>query len=364
MFDQMEKLLDFYLQSLIPGGADENMNLQLSDILKDQLKRWTSTLIEPLFASMSKGKAIRECKSLILDTWTETESKKFLFHLRTLAEVVEWKEDVERRCILEDYANLSEALIAYDKTLEHVCATGPAFRLRDLRKEIKYPLFTAKQDYYVRVRGIDGLWRNETGTIFKEAKQLANCKTFILIPGTEFLLGADKNQVFLSKFNQKSCFGAVETSVKEIDYFEYEIIPSGTILVTVAKRNIDTGGFIQTECIAFRINDKGNLMPVSLSKEEAQEAEAEANKEIQVYDFSRFSSPLSSYTENPYHSSFIYQDCIHQIFHYGTILGVMGVPSSYKVVFASGLIVTTNHQVIVDRKDVGIPLTACVLSLT
>ncbi len=359
----MEKLLDLYLHSLIPGESEENMNLQLSDLLKEQLKRWTTTLIEPLFGSMSKGKAIKECKSLILDSWKETESKKFIFHLRTLAEVVGWKEDVERRCILQDYTNLSEALTAYDQTLEHVFATGPAFRLRDLQKDLNYPKFEAKQECFVRVKGIDGLWRNEKGTVFKEAKQLATCKVFVLIPGTEFLLGACKNQVFLSKFNQKSCFGAIESTVKDIDFMEYEIIPSGTILITVAKRNIDTGGFIQTECVALRIHDDGNLKPVALSKEEALEAEKESTKEITKYDFSRFSSPLSSYTENPWKSYFIYQDTIYQYFHYGTILGIYGVPSLYKVVFASGLILHVNSQVIVDRIDTGIALTASVLSL-
>jgi hypothetical protein len=359
----MEKLLDLYLRSLIPGESDENMNLQLSEVLKEELKRWTTTLIEPLFASMSKGKAIKECKSLILDTWTEAESKKFLFYLRTLEEVVDWKEDVERRCILEEYKTLSEALIAYDQTLEHVFATGPAFRLRDLRKELHFPTFKAKQECFVRVRGIDGIWRNEKGGTFKEAKQLASCKVFVLIPGTEFLLGACKNQIFLSKFNQKSCFGAIESSVKDIDFMEYEIIPSGTILVTVAKRNIDTGGFIQTECIAFRIHDDGNLKPVALTKEEAEEAEKESTKEITVYDFSRFSSPLSSYTEHPWKSYFIYQDTIYQYFHYGTIVGIYGVPSFYKVVFASGLILHVDSQVIKDRIDTGIAVTASVLSL-
>jgi len=360
----MEKLLELYLRSLIPGEAEEHMNFQLSETLNEQLRKWSNTLIEPLFASMSKGKAIRECKSLLLDSWTDAESKKFLFFLRGITETVDWSEEVERRCILNQASNLSEALTAYDESLERIAMTGPAFRLRDIRKDIQYPKFEGKQEVFVRVRGTDGCWRNESNSsTYKEAKQLQSCKTFLLLPGTNFLLGAKNNQVFLSKFDQKSCFGCIDTTVKYIDFMEYEIIQSGTILVTVAKRNLDTGGFIQTECIALRINDEGNLTPVTITKQEAEEAEKEAEKEITVYDFSRKSSPLTSFTATPWRSYFIYQDLIHQLFHYGTVLGIFGVPSNYKVVFASGLLLHVHHQVTVTRFDFGIPLTAAVLSL-
>lgn len=361
----MEQLLELYLRSLIPGEAEEHMNLQLNDILIEQLKKWSKSVIEPLFASMSKGKAIKECKSLILDSWTEAESKKFLFYLRGITETVDWSEEVERVCILNQPLNLSQALTSYDASLEHLHMTGPAFRLRDLKKELQYPKFEGKQEIFIRVKGKDGVWRHENNVdTFKEAKQLKDCKTFIQIPGTNFLLGAIKHQVYLSKFDQKSCFGCIDTSVKEIDFMEYEIIPSGTILVTVGKRNLDTGGFIQTECIALRISDEGNLSPVTITKQEAEEAEKENEKEILVYDFFRKSSPLSSYTTSPWRSYFIYNDLIHQFFHFGTVLGIYGVPSNYKVVFASGLLIHVKSQVTVHQYDFGIPLTASVLSLT
>lgn len=361
MCTKMEaKLLYYYLQSLLPEG--DYMNIQSSEVLKSQIKKWCISEIEPLFASMKKGKALEECFTLITDSWSEQHQKEFIFFLRATVDFdeINWSPSIERKCILQTPESLSEAIVIHDKSLDHYYLTGQPIRLRDIRKEnINKSIQCKQNEFSLLFRGLDYVWRSIDGKQFQEAKQLHGCTLFLQIPNTLYLLGTEKNKLYLSKLGEKNCFACLETSIKEIDYFDYEIIPSGSIVITVGKRNQSTGGLLQTECMAFRLEN--TLVAISLTKEEAEEAEKVASKEVHFYDFSYRTSPLSAYTQTPWKSQIIFKDSILHEFEYGTVIGVYGIPQHYKVVFSSGIYVHVKNENI-QKIDLGYPCSACIYS--
>jgi hypothetical protein len=143
---------------------------------------------------------------------------------------------------------------------------------------------------------------------------------------------------------------------------EVEIVPSGAIVLTVSRRNEDTGGSLQHETVAFRINDAA-LESVTLTEQEAQEAEAAlvAREQSKQFDASRVSCPLAARVHSPWKSEIVLQeDIVFEDLDHGTVVGLMGHATDMWIAHATGVVIHVVGGTVVHRMNVGTPLTHAV----
>ena len=139
---------------------------------------------------------------------------------------------------------------------------------------------------------------------------------------------------------------------------DIEIVPSGAIVLTIARRNEDTGGTLQHETVAFRLND--TVEAVTLTPEEARDAEAAvAEREAQkAFDFSTVSSPLAARVASPWHSDIVLQeDIVFEDEGHGTVVGVLGHAGDMWIAHATGVVLHVVDGVVAERVDLGLACT-------
>jgi hypothetical protein len=143
---------------------------------------------------------------------------------------------------------------------------------------------------------------------------------------------------------------------------EVEIVPSGAIVLTVSKRNEDTGGSLQHETVAFRINDAA-LGSVTLTEQEANDAEAAvvAREQSKHFDASRVSCPLAARVHSPWKSEIVLQeDIVFEDLDHGTVVGLMGHATDMWIAHATGVVIHVVGGSVVHRINVGTALTHAV----
>lgn len=349
-------VLRVWLTKFVVEDAQTPMTLALADALEAELKRLSKGATPSRFplASVNKSKALTLSVAHVIGTWTTEESQHFLFQLRTETEACDWTASVERRIILQSPHTIAEALSLQDRTLQSPHAfVGVPCRVTELRAAVRSCTMSNVPQLWMRS---NGEWHSMSSShTLKQPKEFAQCHTFAWIPTTTLIVALSAKAVFVGSFNETKARAKLETSVRNPSIVEIEIIPSGTILITVSNRNEDTGGITQTETSAFRIDDNDNLTPVVLSVEEALAAEEATQKRIkaQHFDFARMSCPLAARVLSPWHSQIVFEDdIVFEDKDHGTVLGLCGCASDMWIGHASGLIVhLTNGKV--QREDLG-----------
>lgn len=354
----MERLLRLHFSAVVQGDTRDPMSLALGTALETDVLQWvpTASVGAIPWASMTKSRAISEACQIVAQTPTS-----FLFAQRALAETVEWTPEAERRVLLGQACNVAEAVAALDLTLTSPRGfAGAPCRARFLRKRE----CSCKGDVNLHfwVRGVDAVWRNvQTKGFQKEGSAWESCTSFASIPKSTFLVGVKGQAVLLGTFKAPQL--SFQTSVRDADMLEVEIVPSGSIVLTVSRRNEDTGGALQQETVAFRVTEDNHLESVTLTAQEAKDAEAHAIKQdaSKEYDLSRVSSPLCARIVSPWAADIVLQeDIVFRDEGHGTVVGITGHANEFWVAHATGMIVHVKDGAITDRLDLGIACTNAV----
>jgi hypothetical protein len=351
---KMQRVLRLHFASIVGGDTRDPMSVALGESLERDVLQWvpSAPVSSVPWASMTKSKAISQAAFLVSD-----QCASFLFSMRSLSEPVAWSPDVERRIVLGQAASVSEAISALDHTLASpVTLVGAACRTRFLMK--RPCLCTGTVDTHLWVRGVDGQWRNiQTQTVCKENSKWSGCSLFASVPKSDLLIAIRGSSVLLGTFAQPQL--AFQTTVRDADMMEVEIVPSGAIVLTVGRRNEDTGGSFQHESVAFRLNESASLESVTLTVDEAKEAEAAclSRESTRQFDFSRVSSPLAARVVSPWASDIVLQeDIVFEDMGHGSVVGLMGHANDMWIAHATGVVIHVVDGAIVQRVDVG---TAC-----
>ena len=354
----MERLLRLHFSALVQGDTRDPMSLALGTCLETDVLKWvpSAPVAAVPWASMTKSRAITEACRIVAEA-----PASFLFAQRALAETVQWTPEAERRILLGQASNVAEAVAALDKTLATPRAfVGAPCRARFLQK--RECACTGAVSSHLWVRAVDGTWRNvHTKSSQKEGTRWESCKAFASIPKSTFLVGTSGQTVLLGTLKAPQL--SFQTSVRDADILEVEIVPSGTIVLTVSRRNEDTGGPLQQETVAFRVTEDARLESVTLTAQEVKEADAEALQQdaSKAYDVSRMTSPLCARIVSPWKSDIaLKEDIVFQDEGHGTVVGMMGHASDFWLAHATGMIVHVKGGEIADRLDLGMACTHAV----
>ena len=354
----MERLLRLHFSEVVQGDTRDPMSLALGTTLETDVLQWVpgASVAAIPWASMTKSRAITEACRLVADA-----PASFLFAQRALAETVHWTPEAERRIVFGQASNVAEAVAALDNTLTTPRAfVGAPCRARFLQKRECACSGPVSSEFWVR--GTDAVWRNvHTKTTQKEGASWEGCTSFASIPKSAFLVGIRGQAVLLGTFKAPQL--SFQTTVRDADMLEVEIVPSGSIVLTASRRNEDTGGSLQQETVAFRVTEDAHLESVTLTAQEVKEAEAQAlvQDTSKEYDLSRVSSPLCARVVSPWKADIVLQeDIVFQDEGHGTVVGIMGHANDMWIAHATGMIVHVNNGVVTDRLDLGFACTHAV----
>jgi len=355
---KMQRLLRLHFAALVGGDTRDPMSVSLGDILERDVLQWnpSASVASVPWASMTKSKAISQASALVADA-----NASFLFAMRALSEPVAWTPSVERRIVLGQSATVSEAVAAMDHTLASpVLFVGAPCRARFLMK--RTCATSGSVDTHFCVRSIDGVWHNiHTGDTHKEHAKWAGCTQFAAVPKSKFLIGIRGTSVLLGDLESPQT--GFQTSVRNPDMIDVEIIPSGAIVVTIGRRNDDTGGSLQHETVAFRVSESDQIESVTLTADEAKEAETACNeREVnKTFDAYRVSCPLAARVVSPWKSDIVLQeDIVFEDEGHGTVVGLMGHAADMWIAHATGVVIHVVGGSIVQRVDLGVACTNAV----
>lgn len=355
---KMERLIRLVLRDIVDGDTRDPMSSALATTLETHLLQWVpeSDVASLPWPAMTKSRAISHAVDLILKA-----PGSFLFQQRAQADDLQWSPAVERRVLLGQACTSAEALCALDKTLSNPALfVGAACRARFLQRRDCLCTGDLKSDLWVR--GDDSVWRNASmQATADEGPGWRDCSSFASIPNSRMLIGLRGQTVLLGTLKAPSL--GFQTSVRSPDMIDVELIPSGTIVVTLAKRNEDTGGCLQHETVAFRISDTNTLESVTLSPKEAADAEAavQVREHDRTYDFSRVSCPLAARMVSSWKADIVLQeDIVFEDEGHGTVIGLVGHAKDFWVAHATGLVLHVKDGTIVSRTDLGLACTHAV----
>lgn len=354
----MDKLLRLHFAEVVGGDTSDPMSSALGRALESDVLHWNPKArvsVVP-WASMSRSYAITHASRLVSEQPTS-----FVFAKRAMASSVSWSFEAERRIVLGFAQTVDEAVAALDLSLPSPYPfVGAACRARFLQKRECVTRGLHAPDMWVRTTGFQ--WIHIPSLVeIAEGAAWNRCTTFSSIPKTEWVVGLRNRHVLIGTL--KSPVLQVETTVKSPDMLECEVIPSGSIVVTVGKRNEDTGGSFMSETMAFRVRDDNTLDPVCLSKEEAAEAQANAEeREVsKQFDFACITSPLSAQILSPWFSRIVFQeDVVYEDNGHGTVVGIAGHAQDMWIAHATGIVVHVVNGQEVDRLDVGCACSAAI----
>ena len=282
------------------------------------------------FAAMTTAKAFEIAASLILDEWSKDESlaKKYISSVKH--EPLVWSAEFEKRNA-DNRLTESEILSKYSGVTNEVLL-GQAYRKRDLQKEKSKAFSTKVQE----PRG------------FTPSDEWGGCTLFTRVPSSKIILGYKKNQILIGSDNPNA---AVETSIRDADYIDCEIVPCGAIVVTIGIRNSLSGGLAKQESLAFRLDEQLSLVPYSLTAAEALEAEEESEKRLQgetAFDFAENSCPLSAQSSFAKTEIIIGDKIIYET--KGTLKHLCGAPNDFWLVFVTDVALHVKDGNIVESK--------------
>jgi hypothetical protein len=354
----MEKLLKLHFAGVVGGDTLDPMSSALGRTLESDVLRWhpQARVSSVPWASMTKLHAITIASRLVAEN-----ASSFLFSMRATAQPVKWSLESERRIVLGLADTVDEGVVALDKSLPSpVAFVGAACRARFLRKRECVTQGLHMPDMWVRTAQFEWIHIPSMARA-PEGPAWNRCTTFASIPKTEWMVGLRNRHVLLG--TRQAPLLHLETTVRSPDMVECEVIPSGSIVITVGKRNEDTGGSYMSETMAFRVRDDNTLDPVCLTKEEAAEAQAnaEARESSKVFDFACITSPMSAQILSPWHSRIVFQeDVVYEDEGHGTVVGISGHAEDMWIAHATGIVVHIVHGEQVERLDVGCPCTASI----
>lgn len=270
------------------------------------------------FAAMTTKKAIEVAVDLVCESWKKNPAiyEKYLESLRS--EKIVWSLDLERRLEKEDLSG-AEILALDEERISNEVVVGQPFRKRDLRDE-------HSNAYASSVKGPQG---------FEPCAGFAECTLFTRVPSSKIILGYKKDHLVVGSFEK--VYAVVETSIRDADYLDSEIVPCGAIVITVGVRNALSGGLAKQESLTFRLDEDLALVPHSLSDEEAKEAELDSEKRLageKEFDFSENSCPLTAVSSMILTTIVIGDKIIHKT--RGTVKHLSGAPNDFWIVFATG----------------------------
>jgi hypothetical protein len=269
------------------------------------------------FAAMTTKKAIEIATTLVLDEWIKDE-KCLRTYVDSVRAPVQWSEELEKR--FESHTLTEAEVVAkYENKISNVSVCGQPFRQRDLKKEAS----KAFSKQVVAPRG------------FTPSPDYAGCAYFTRVPSSKIILGYKKDHLVIGSLEKASA--TVETSIRDGNYLDCEIVPCGAIVVTIGVRNELSGGLAKQESLTFRLDQNLALIPYSMTASEASEAEDEADKKIageSDFDFAENSCPLSALCTFPSCDIIIGDKIIYSTT--GTVKYLCGAPNNFWIVFVTG----------------------------
>jgi len=269
------------------------------------------------FAAMTTKKAVEIASTLVLDEWAKNESLIDSFK-NSIRKDVEWSPEFEKR-LEEGRLSATEILAKCENKIVHEFDIGQPFRKRDLRKEES----KAFANFVDAPRP------------FSPSADYVDCTLFTRVPSSKIILGYKKDKLVIGSLEKATA--VVETSIRDGDYIDCEIVPCGAIVVTVGVRNELSGGLTKQESLTFRLDQNLSLIPYSMTTSEAAEAEDDADKKSsgeQEFDFAENSCPLSASSNFPFCNVIIGDKIIYKT--QGTAKYLLGAPNNFWIVFATG----------------------------
>lgn len=270
------------------------------------------------FAAMTTKKAIEVAIDLVCESWIQYPSFMISYLDRLRAQKVVWSVDLERRAETDELTE-AETLALHDKKVDNEIVVGQSFRKRDLRKESSKAFASSVKEPQP----------------FEPCAGFASCTLFTRVPSSKIILGYKKDHLVVGSFEK--VYATVETSIRDADYLDSEIVPCGAIVITVGVRNALSGGLAKQESLTFRLDEDLELVPHSLSDEEAKEAELDCEKRLageKEYDFSENSCPLTAISSMKLTLIVIGDKIIHET--RGTVKHLSGAPNNFWIIFATG----------------------------
>ena len=278
---------------LLEGKCTTRMSTETRDILVQTLKDIKLSAPSHIpWLAYNKQQSLQKVLTM-MDIW---DGKEFI---DKLISGVQWSPALERK-ILSPSDALSSAL-SISKWRSNAPIPqfiGKPFPFREIRGEGSSLNLTEATDSPTCLVLTDTEWIRLGGIPTKRFPP--ECKYASMIPSTTMCASILSNgKISIMDLATKDAEIQVESSLKNPNYINVEILPRGSILLTVGIRNEDTGGIIEQENFGFRFDDKEipQLEAFEISKEELKEAE--------LVDFNRNSTNHDERDEN----------CVYSIFH-------------------------------------------------
>ena len=349
-----------HFAQILQGDTLDPMSVLLARTLQEEILKWcpTASVATVAWASMSKANAITHACRFVA-----ASPQSFLFARRVDATPIDWCPEAERRLLLGLASDTHEAVAAMDKSLPSPTRfVGALCRLRFVQRRECSSTAEKLQDLWVRVKSDKYEWVHVPSMRrVLEGAAWSKCTVFSSIPGTQFIVGIRGKHVLLGTLESPHL--QVESTVRQANVLESEVIPSGSIIVSISQRNEDTGGACQSETMAFRISEENTLEPVQLNKHEAADAQknAEERERSKHFDFSTVTCPLGAIIHSPWHADIVLQeDIVWRDENHGTVVGLIGHPHDMWLVHASGIVLHVMNGTVETRSDVGTPCFAAI----
>lgn len=314
------------------------------------------------WSALQKQSAYTKASSF-LDSWDESKALDWFRKSQPAVDTItEWTPVVERNVMTSTATSRPDILALASIGLhwrgglkqQWNVLCGKPCKLRDIKKDKDLVKYTDLQGTFLPSNYLVATakgWLSNTSLQRKPASFVST-----LLPSTSLCASIVNQTVTVKDLTSKKPGFAFATSIASPDYIDSEILSSGTVLLTVGTRNMETGGLVYQESFAFQFDDSTNLVSHTLSEEEKNDARAHdlrKQSKQSPYNLQDENSPLSlSHDDLGYCTVSLHDETICTFAF--PCAGVLGTSDKFLVLSYSGFLINEKKEFF----DVGLPCEA------
>ena len=205
----------------------------------------------------------------------------------------------------------------------------------------------------VLVRSQDGSWfqfgtspdTNLEATIFKEPIDVMDAVQYSAIPLSSknfksvCFLALKKEEVSIACFGDIKSFASFSHGIEDADFLESYLLPTGTIIVRVGKRNLLTGGLQNEDFFSFKQNGLREITPYVLDTAETLLVETMSKVDSEYpWTFQDTSSCLTGFNDLSVGKSKVLWKQQEMVLGDSFLVAVLGHPGSFVSIFYDGTV--------------------------